>query len=94
MKFDVRNTAHVKLPDIDRAGASYMAVLVKTMVGDKYAAYEGLVQFPHTPGHRLYDKARDIKAQRVATLGSRMEFAAAKVHFPAIKRSQYDDRST
>lgn len=90
MRFDIRGTVHIKLPDIDRVGASYMAVLVKKMGGDYYAAYEALVQLGTKPHHRLYEKARDLKAQRVATLGTKMEFAQAKVHFPAIKECQYD----
>lgn len=89
MQYDIRGTVHLNLPDIDHSGASYLAVLVKGHVGDSYAAYAALVQLGARPHHRLYEKARNLKAQRVAALGVKLTFEQAKVWFPAIKKSQY-----
>lgn len=90
MKYDIRTDIHLTVPDIDRTGASYMAVLVKSSVGDHYCAYAALVQLSAKPHHKMYTKARELKAQRVAALGAKLTFEQARAYFPAIKQSQYD----
>lgn len=92
MIYDIRGDVHLNIPDVDGTGASYMAVLVKTPVGDHYTAYAGLVKLRDHPGHRLYPKAREMKARRVAALGAKLTFAQAKALFPAIKQSQYTEK--
>jgi hypothetical protein len=89
MRYDVRTTVHLNIPDLDRSGASLLVVLVKAPVGDFYAAYMGIVKLPTKPHHRLYEKARDLKAQRVAALGSKLTFGEANRYFPAVKESMY-----
>jgi hypothetical protein len=89
MKYDVHATVHLNLPDIDKSGASYLAVLIKHEFGDNFTGYAALVQLGARPQHRLYEKARNVKAQRVAALGVKLTFGQAQAHWPAIKLSQY-----
>jgi hypothetical protein len=88
MERTVVSTSHLGIPDLDKTGASFLAVLVKSAIGDHYAAYCGLVKLPDA-SDAGYDKARAKKAERVAASGSKMTYKQCVDHFPATKECQY-----
>jgi len=85
----VSGTYHVGYPDIDRKGttqSSLLAVCVED--GSRYAVYVGICTLPD-PSHRLYDKARKIKAEKIAQMGTKLNFQQSRTYFRNIPEDHY-----